>query len=259
MSAPADNILVHPDVRRMLLNIKATNEGMRGLLTWVGINLDLSLNHPDDKVREHADDLVALLTPVVKSYCTERGFMNVSEAMQVCGGAGYTVDWSIEQYLRDERIAMLYEGTNHIQALDLVGRKLPRHGGRMMQAFIKELQTIIGESKDDEAMAEFVGPLGTALEQLTSVTMEMGAKAMADAEEAGAAASNYLNMFGHTAVAYSWCVQVKHALAKGGPLAASKVKTARYFFKMILPESDALARIIREGKQHIMAFDADEL
>jgi acyl-CoA dehydrogenase len=259
MSAPADNILVHPDVRRMLLNIKATNEGMRGLLTWVGINLDLSLNHPDEKVREHADDLVALLTPVVKSYCTERGFMNVSEAMQVCGGAGYTVDWSIEQYLRDERIAMLYEGTNHIQALDLVGRKLPRHGGRMMQVFIKELQTFIGESKDDEAMAEFVRPLGTALEQLTSVTMEMGAKAMADAEEAGAAASNYLNMFGHTAVAYSWCVQVKHALAKGGPLAASKVKTARYFFKMILPESDALARIIREGKQHIMAFDADEL
>ena len=182
---PADNILVHPDVRRMLLNVKSTVEGMRGLATWVSTLIDLAHHHPDEKAREEADDLVALLTPVVKGYCTERGFLNVSEAMQVCGGAGYTVDWSIEQYLRDVRIGMIYEGTNHIQALDLVGRKLPRNGGRSFQLFCKRVQELI-ESAKDERVAPFAKELGSALGTLVKVTTEMGGKAMQDAEIAGA-------------------------------------------------------------------------
>ena len=134
MNAKADVILVHPDVRRMLANVKSTTEGMRALVAWTGKQSDIAHGHPDDARRKNADDLLALLTPIVKSFCTERGFLNISEAMQVCGGAGYTQDWPIEQLMRDERIAMIYEGTNHIQALDLVGRKLPQGGGRLVRA-----------------------------------------------------------------------------------------------------------------------------
>ena len=128
----ADNILVHPDVRRMLLNVKSTNEALRGLGAWIAHEIDIMHGAADADRREEAEDLVALLTPIIKSYGTERGFDNVSEALQVCGGAGYTTDWNIEQYLRDMRIAMIYEGTNHIQALDLVGRKLPMKGGKLL-------------------------------------------------------------------------------------------------------------------------------
>jgi len=256
---PADNILVHPDVRRMLLNIKATNEGMRGLATWVSTLIDLSLEHPDETVREHCDDLVQLLTPVVKGYCTERGFLNTSEAMQVCGGAGYTTDWSIEQYVRDARIAMIYEGTNHIQALDLVGRKLVRHGGRFFQGFAKEVGELVAAASEHAQVKPLAEQLAAALGKLTDVSMAMGGKAMTDPEEAGAAASNYLNVFGLVAIGYSWVRQATHAVQTQGPQTASKLKTANYFFAMILPEMDSLIGIIGAGKEHMMAFEVDEL
>ncbi len=259
LDKPADNILVHPDVRRMLLGIKATNEGMRGLGTWISSRIDISHNHPDEAVRQHADDIVALLTPVMKGYCTERGFYNVSEAMQVCGGAGYTTDWSIEQYLRDVRIAMIYEGTNHIQALDLVGRKLPRKGGRLFQAFAKEAGKLAAQASEHEETKGFGEDLNKALGTLTETTMALGAKAMADNEEAGAAASSYLNLFGLVAVAYSWTRQALHAVKTDTPNKATKLKTATYYFKMVLPEMDSLVRIISEGKAHMMSFDVDEL
>ncbi len=258
-SASADNILVHPDVRRMLLNVKSTTEGMRGLATLVGINIDLAHNHPDDKTRERADDLVALLTPIVKSFCSERGFMNISEAMQVCGGAGYTTDWGIEQYMRDIRIAMIYEGTNHIQALDLVGRKLPMHGGRPMKRFAGRIAKLLEETKSDETLSELLAPLGKTLEQVTGVTMQLAGKAMADAEEAGASASSFLNLFGLLAVGYSWGVQAKHAVENPSPQSTTKINTARYYFTRILPEASSLMQIILAGKDTIMAFDADEL
>jgi alkylation response protein AidB-like acyl-CoA dehydrogenase len=258
-SAPADNILVHPDVRRMLLNVKSTLEGMRGLTTWVSTLIDRAHHHPDAAVRQESDDLVALLTPVVKSYCTERGFANVSEAMQVCGGAGYTADWSIEQYLRDVRIAMIYEGTNHIQALDLVGRKLPQHGGRLLQTFAKHVGEFVARHQKDEGLGELATTLGRELERLMQVTGELGARAFPDPEEAGAAASNYLNLFALTAIAYSWCVQVRHALTVGGDLATRKLKLARYYFAMVLPEADALVRILAAGKAPIMTVSPDEL
>ncbi len=255
----ADNILVHPDVRRMLLNIKSTNEGMRGLATWVGVLLDLAQYDTDETVRQQSDDLVQVLTPVIKGYCTERGFFNISEAMQVCGGAGYTVDWSIEQYLRDVRISMIYEGTNHIQALDLVGRKLPRHGGRAFQVFCQRVQQLMESCQGNDDLAPLANKLGTALGTLIKVTSEMGGKAMQDPEIAGAAASSYLNLFGLTALAYSWTRQAKYALESKASNAATKLKTARYFFDLVLPETASLVSMIEAGKEPMMSFDPDEL
>jgi alkylation response protein AidB-like acyl-CoA dehydrogenase len=256
--AKADTILVHPDVRRMLLNIKSTNEGMRGLALWMGMLLDVMHHHEDQQERQKADDMVALLTPVIKSFCTEKGFENVSEALQVCGGAGYTTDWSIEQYLRDLRIALIYEGTNHIQALDLVGRKLPRGNGRLFMAFNEVITGFIRENKDDERMGEFLTPLKEVSKKLGKVTMALSMKGMQDPEEAGAVASPYLNLFAYTAMSYVWCVLVKEAMGREGSFYETKIKTGRYFFNNVLPQADGLVAIIESGKDNIMAFDAEE-
>jgi alkylation response protein AidB-like acyl-CoA dehydrogenase len=254
----ADNILVHPDVRRMLLNQKSTNEGLRGLVAWIAINIDVAKHHPDDDERQKADDLVAILTPIIKSYGSERGFQNVSEAMQVMGGAGYTQDWPVEQYLRDVRIAMIYEGTNHIQALDLVGRKLPRHGGRLLQTFMGEITQLIRSSKGNEDMAEFIAPLKAESKRLQQVTMSLAGRGMSDQEEAGASASNYLNLFALVTLAYVWAEQVRHALTlEDGPQRRSKVQTARYFYKMVLPEAAHFAALTEVGKAPMMDFDVD--
>ena len=258
-NAKADNILVHPDVRRMLLNIRASNEGMRSLYLWVATNIDLADHHPDEAVRQEAADMVALFTPIVKSYCTERGFLNVSEAMQVCGGAGYTTDWCIEQYLRDMRIAMIYEGTNHIQALDLVGRKLPSKGGRAMMTFNQRVTQFIRDHKDNEAMAEFVGPVKEASKLLGEITMTcLMAKAAKDPEEGGAVASNYLNLFALTAIGYLMGLQAKQALGKEGRFYTTKLKMIRYYMDQILPEIHSLAAIIRKGKANMMNFEVEE-
>jgi alkylation response protein AidB-like acyl-CoA dehydrogenase len=257
--AKADNILVHPDVRRMLLNVRASTEGMRALYVWIAINLDIASNHPDADRRQEADDIVALFTPIVKSYCTERGFWNVSEAMQVCGGSGYTTDWCIEQYMRDMRIAMIYEGTNHIQALDLIGRKLPYKGGRAMMAFNQRVTQFIRDHKDDEAMAPFVNPVKEASKLLADLTMNtLMAKAAKDPEEGGAVASNYLNVFALTAIGYLMGLQAKVALGREDRFAATKLKTVRYYMDQILPEIHSLAAIIRAGKANMMSFEVEE-
>ena len=174
------------------------------------------------------------------------------------GGAGYTTDWDVEQYMRDERIAMIYEGTNHIQALDLVGRKLPRHGGRLMQVFSSRVTDLIRGCKDDEGMAEFIAPLKAISKQTTGVTMELAGRAMQDNEIAGAVASNYLNLFALCALAYSMAVEAKYALANPSPQSTTKLKTARWFFEMVLPEADSLARKIALGKGNMFEFDVDE-
>ena len=254
----ADNILVHPDVRRMLLNQRATNEAMRGLAFWAVKEIDLSHAADDETVRQESEDLAALLTPIVKSYCTERAVQNISDAIQVCGGAGYTRDWSIEQNYRDTRVSMIYEGTNHIQALDLVGRKLPRDGGRLVRVFNERVTAMIRAGKDDEALREFTEPLKSASKALNAVTMRLAAKGMEDPEEAGAVASNYLNLFALTAMAYVWCRMAQHALGQNEAFYATKLRLARYFFSQILPEVDNLATVIRAGKEPMMAFDAEE-
>ncbi len=255
----ADNILVHPDVRRMLLNVKSTNEALRGLVTYIAIHIDRSHSCEDAADRQKADDIVALLTPIIKSYGTERGFANVSEAMQVMGGAGYTQDWPVEQYLRDLRIALIYEGTNHIQALDLVGRKLPRHGGRLLQTFMGEVTGLIRGAKDNEELAPFITALKARSKQVQAVTMQLAGKGMADQEEAGAAANNYLNLFALTTLAFIWCKQLEHAQTIGGAVKEAKFQTARYFFDMVLPECDLYAHLVNVGKAPMMDFNVDYL
>ncbi len=257
-SAKADNILVHPDVRRQLLNVKCTNEGMRALALWVSAHIDVALHHEDDTIRQESDDMVALLTPIIKGFCTERGFENVSECMQVCGGSGYTTEWSIEQYLRDVRIAMIYEGTNHVQALDLVGRKLTKDTGRLYKGFAKEVFRFVKANKENPDMSEFVGPLESALNTLSETTMALGMKGMADPEEAAAAASKYLTLFGLTTLAYLWARMALSAQGREGTFYENKVKTARYYFSHILPETKGLVEVIGAGKQNVMAFEAED-
>ena len=256
--APADNILVHPDVRRMLLGIKATNSAVRALGTWLAMEYDIAHRHPDKAVRQESSDLVALLTPIIKSYGSEQGFRNISEAMQVCGGAGYTTDWHIEQYMRDERIAMIYEGTNHIQALDLVGRKLPMGNGRLVKTFSAKITDLIRGSKEMPEMEEFIAALKSMSKTLTDTTMQLAAQAMEDREVVGAVASPYLNLFALTALTYVWALQAKYVIDHDTPEKASKLKLGRYFIQKVLPEHESLVAIVAAGKSNIMEFDLEE-
>ncbi len=258
-SQAADNILVHPDVRRMLLTVKSTTEGLRGLVAWISMSYDIMHHSTDAAAKQKAGDLVALLTPIIKSYGSERGFQNVSEAMQVMGGAGFTQDWPVEQHLRDVRIAMIYEGTNHIQALDLVGRKLPMHGGRLMQVFGGEITALIRACSGDERMAPFIGPLKAASKKLTEVTMALGGTAMQDNEVVGAVASSYLNQFALVTLAFVWAKQVKAVIDRddSDALKRSKMQTARFFFELVLPEHELFAARVAVGKGPMMDADVD--
>lgn len=257
-SAAADNILVHPDVRRMLLNIKSTTEAMRALGAWIGIEHEISHHHPDEAARQEADDLVALLTPIIKSYGSERGFENISDAMQVCGGSGYTVDWDIEQYLRDERIAMIYEGTNHIQALDLVGRKLALHNGRLLMSFQKRVQQTMEACQGVEELAGLMGPFQKAVGRLMQATQKLATEGAKDPEMAASVASNYLNLFALVTLGFMWLELARHAVKKGDAEAKTKLKTAHYFMQMVLPETGLYAKLVSVGKDPTMAFEASE-
>jgi len=257
--AEADTILVHPDVRRMLLNIKSTSEALRGLAVWISTNIDLAHHAETEEARQDADDLVALLTPVIKAFGTEQGMDNVNDAIQVCGGAGYTKDWSIEQYARDLRIALIYEGTNHIQALDLVGRKLPMHDGRLLKTFAKEVAKTIEAGQKHAETKPFADALQDSLRILMDATDELRERAGQDREEIGAAASTYLRLFGFVACAYAWVRQVAHAVETGADNAATKVKTARYYFELVHPKLHGVVATLAAGKGPMMDFDVSEL
>jgi len=253
--------LVHPDVRRLLLRVRSTTEAMRGLGCFVAKHIDLSHHHPDPAQREYSGDLVALLTPVVKSFFTDIGFLNTSDAMQVCGGIGYTTEWPIEQYMRDVRIAMIYEGTNHIQALDLVGRKLlmPRNApGRLVRNFQKEFHKLLSSVKDDKRLEEFVVPTKKALDDLTQLTMFWGAKGFKDPELVAAVASEYLNVFGYAVFAFSWLYQARYAIDKDDDYCRTKIKMARFFYKTVLPGIESHKQIVLNGKDSMMDFDESE-
>jgi alkylation response protein AidB-like acyl-CoA dehydrogenase len=258
---PADNILVHPDVRRMLLNVKSTTEGLRALVAWTGINYDVMHASEDPAARAKAEALVALLTPIIKSYGSERGFFNISEAMQAMGGAGYTTDWPVEQYLRDERIAMIYEGTNHIQALDLVGRKLPMQGGGLIRLFAEEVTTLIRDCAGHEELTAFVQALKTESKRLNKTTMSMGAAAMADNEIIGAVSSNYLNQFALVCLGYAWLRQLRALVDRPADdtLRRSKFQTGRFFFELVLPEAAMYAQKVAVGKAPMTEIDVDLL
>ena len=254
---PADPIIVHPDVRRMLMRQKVLNEGMRALALFTGYQLDLSVAHPDQKARESADDLVQLLTPVVKAFLTDEGFNNANLGLQVLGGAGFTTDWPLEQLVRDGRIAKIYEGTNGIQAMDLVGRKLALKGGRLVAGLFGVLHGYIKDHPD----APHREALEDATKSLEEATMWIAGNAPQDPEQAGAAASPYLRLMALTVIGYLWsrmagAAQQQLEAGQGNtPLLESKVASARYYFEKLLPEKEWLMRDISSGKESVMALN----
>jgi alkylation response protein AidB-like acyl-CoA dehydrogenase len=259
---PADPIIVHPDIRRTLMTIKSFNEGARALALWVALNADVAHRSEDAKARQAAEDLLSLLTPVIKGVLTDRGFANTVMAQQVFGGHGYIVETGVEQFVRDSRIAMIYEGANGIQALDLVGRKLPRDGGRAVMAFFNEVGAFV-KANADEAMKPFVAPLEKALGRLQAATMWFMQNAMGKPDNAGAGASDYMHLFGLTAIGYLWAMMAKVAQAKladgsgNKDAMAAKLVTARFFMERVLPETGTLRARIEAGADSTMALPAE--
>src|SRR3977135_4256801 len=211
---PADPIIVHPDVRRTLLTIRAFNEAARAMVVWTALKSDVAHRSSDPKDRQEADDHMGLMTPIMKGVMTEVGFSNAVLAQQMYGGHGYIAEQGMEQFVRDARIAMLYEGANGIQALDLVGRKLPRDGGRAVMAFFGEVGAFAKEHAGDEAMKLFVAPLSTGLGHLLQAPTWMTQNAMGKPDNAGAAATDYMQLFGLVTFAYMWARMAKVAKDK---------------------------------------------
>ncbi len=256
---PADPIIVHPDVRRMLMISKAFTEGSRALSYWCGMNLDIAHRHEDAGVRQAADDLVALLTPILKAYQTDMGSEVANLAVQTYGGHGYIWEHGVEQYVRDARIAQIYEGTNGIQALDLVGRKMGQGYGRLLRRFFHPVQDFIEKESMNANMAEYVFPVAKAFAKLQQSTAMIAQKGMKDPNEAGAASSDYLRQFALVALGYMWCLMVKTAqekLTEGGgnkEFYESKLRTAKFFMQRMLPETDARFKMVLAGAETIMS------
>jgi alkylation response protein AidB-like acyl-CoA dehydrogenase len=255
---PADPIIVHPDVRKMLLTARAYAEGARAVAMWTTLQLDKELTTDDEDVRRECADLVALLTPIIKAFFTDNGWIATSHCMQVFGGHGYIKEWGMEQYVRDARINMIYEGTNTIQSLDLLGRKVLGDNGAKLKKFGKLVQAFVEDEGVNEDMQEFVNPLAELGEKVTKLTMEIGMKAMGNADEVGAAAVDYLRVCGHLVFAYFWARMAKVALAKqgsGDPFYTAKLATARFYFAKLLPETASLIRTARAGLKPLMEMD----
>src|SRR3569623_783861 len=257
---PADPIIVHPDVRRMLLTARAFAEGGRAFSSYIALQIDKELNHPDEAVRKEAADEVVLLTPVVKAFLTDNGWIATSEALQVYGGHGYITESGMEQYVRDARINMIYEGATTIQSLDLLGRKILLDNGAKLRKFGAKVQAFIEENGTDEAMSEFITPLADLGDKMTKLTMEIGMKACQSQEEVGAAAVPYLRVLGHLAFAFLFARMAKIALVKQDSEDAfykAKLATARFYFARLLPETAMLFRQARSGAPGLMALEAD--
>ena len=254
---PADPIIVHPDVRKMILTAKAYAEGGRALALYCGLLIDRELSHPDKKVREDSAELVALLTPIVKAFLTDNGWIATSACMQVFGGHGYIKETGVEQYVRDSRINMIYEGTNTVQSLDLLGRKVLGNNGATLKKFGKLVAQLVEEEGVNEKMAEFINPLAYLGDQMTTVTTEIGFKAFQDADEVGAAAVDYLRVAGHLVFGYFWARMAQVALREIGqgntdPFYQGKLQTARFYFAKLFPETATLMRTARSGARPLM-------
>jgi hypothetical protein len=255
---PADPIIVHPDVRKMLLTARAYAEGARALALHTVLLLDQELASDDEEVKRACADEVALLTPVLKAFFTDNGWIATSHCMQVFGGHGYIAEWGMEQFVRDARINMIYEGTNTIQSLDLLGRKVLSDNGRKLKAFGKRIAEFVEDEGVVEAMQEFVNPLADLGDKVTKLTTELGMKAFQNQDEVGAAAVDYLRVVGHLCFAYFFARMAKIALAKkdsGDPFYAAKLATARFYFAKLLPETASLIRSARAGVAPLMAMD----
>jgi len=261
--AKADSILVHPDVRRMLLDARAFNEGARALCLWAALQADLAHKAETPEGREAADDVLSLLTPVIKAYLTDEGYRHATNAQQVFGGHGYITEWGMEQFVRDARIAMIYEGANGIQALDLVGRKLAANGGRGLRAFFQLVDDAIVDARADAATKAHAEALAAAKGNLESATMWMMQHGMANPNHAGAGSTAYLELMALVAFGWLWLVMEKasaEAIADGATDQAfyqAKRITARHFFERVLPDAPALARKIEAGADTLMAMPVD--
>lgn len=260
---PADPIIVHPDVRRMLLTSKAFTESARALAYWVGMTLDYAEKHPDEKKREEAEDLVALMTPIIKAYLTDKASDVANLAIQVHGGAGYIGEYGVEQYARDAKITQIYEGTNGIQALDLVGRKMPKGYGRMLRRFFHPVSQFIQDHQDDADLQEFIFPLAKSFAKLQQSTAIIAQKGLKNPNEAGAASTDYLHQFALVALGYMWMLMVKAAKEKQAEGANgkddfydAKIKTARFFFQRMMPEADARFKMVMAGADSMMDLNA---
>jgi acyl-CoA dehydrogenase len=259
---PADILLVHPDIRRMLLEIRAFNEAARALLVWIALTQDEARHAPDAKARQLADDRLGLLTPVLKGVLTDLGFANAVKAQQVLGGHGYIAEWGMEQFVRDARIAMIYEGANGVQALDLVGRKLPKDGGRAVMALLGEISQFLAHSKDDGALAPYLGGLQASLGHLQQASMWLSRNGLADPDNAGAASTDYMHLFGLTALGYMWARIVKAVLARqakreSNPALDAKLTLAKFFSERMLPETGAHLARLSAGAATLMALPAE--
>jgi len=259
----ADPILVHPDVRRMLMTMKSYVEGGRAFSTYVAQWLDISKYSDNDEQRKHAEGMVALLTPVAKAFLTDRGLDTTIIGQQVFGGHGFIREWGQEQLVRDCRITQIYEGTNGIQAMDLMGRKVVGSQGKLYELFAQDVAAFIEANSSDEALRPYLEPLAASLERLSDVTEHVVNQAANNPEAIGAAAVDYLDMFGYTALAYMWAKVVKAAAPKAegdtSGFYTGKVKTARFYFDRLLPKTVSLAEGIRSGSDAMMAPAANEI
>jgi acyl-CoA dehydrogenase len=259
---PADPIIVHPDVRRMLMAMRAFNEAARALVLWTALKGDIARRSGDAEERQAVDDHMGLMTPVIKGVLTDLGFANTVLAQQVFGGHGYIAEHGMEQFVRDARISMIYEGANGIQALDLVGRKLPKDGGRALRAFFAEVTGYIAERGADPAMAPYIKPLGHALGELQQATTWFMQNALGNPDNAGAGATDYMQLFGLVALGYMWCLIADAAKAKAGATdtgsrMSDKLVVGRFFMERMLPATATHLARIKAGADSTMALPAE--
>ncbi|MCD6662131.1 MAG: acyl-CoA dehydrogenase C-terminal domain-containing protein [Comamonas sp.] len=257
----ADPIIFHPDVRKMLLTARAWADGARALQVFCSVLVDKAHHHPDEKVRKDSDALVALLTPIVKAFVTDNGFAATNACMQVFGGHGYIKEWGMEQFVRDARINMIYEGTNTVQSLDLLGRKVLGDQGAVLRKLGKLVEQLVQEEGVNEAMAEFINPIATLGDQMTKFTTEIGFKGLQNPDEVGAAAVDYLRVAGHLVFGYLFARMAQVALRKiaegsQDPFYTAKLQTARFYFAKLFPEIHSLMRTARAGGKTLMDTDA---
>jgi alkylation response protein AidB-like acyl-CoA dehydrogenase len=262
-NAKADNLFVHPDVRRMLMEAKAFNEGARALILWGALQVDLSRKAQTEEERQAADDLISVLTPVIKGYLTDKGFETAVNAQQVFGGHGYIREWGMEQFVRDARIAQIYEGTNGVQAMDLVGRKLAQNGGRGVKALFEIVSRDIAEAKAAGDPAGIAEPLEKALQHLQAATMWLAQHGMADPNNAGAGAYAYMQLMGLVSLGWMWLKmagassRLKDDAGGDKGFHESKVATARFFADRELVAAGALRRKVEAGAESLMALPVE--
>ncbi len=259
---PADPIIVHPDVRRMLLDSRCVIEGGRAFMFWTALQGDLSHAHPDEAIRQKAADYMALMTPVVKGFLTDKGLKACSDAVQVHGGSGFTEHFPVSQYMRDVRIALIYEGTNGVQALDLVGRKLAANGGRAVMTFFAEVDAFVATNGGDEQLKPFVEGLAGAKAKLQDGTFWLMQNGLSNPDNAGAASTDYMHLFGLTALSYMWAMMAKVALAKiaagaADPFYETKLALGRYYLQRILPDAQSHLAKLTSGSELMMGLPAE--